>query len=46
MRPRLRHVAASKLSPVIHAVLPRARGGEAHRMLEKRVTFGKVVLEP
>jgi len=42
----LRHVAAGKLSPVVHAILPLARAGEAHRMLEERQAFGKVVLEP
>ncbi len=42
----LGHVAAGRLSPVVHAVLPLARAGEAHRMLEERKAFGRVVLEP
>ena len=42
----LGHVAAGKLSPVVHAIMPLARAGEAHRMLEERAAFGKVVLEP
>jgi NADPH:quinone reductase-like Zn-dependent oxidoreductase len=42
----LRHIVAGKLSPVVHAILPLARAGEAHRMLEERKAFGKVVLEP
>jgi NADPH:quinone reductase-like Zn-dependent oxidoreductase len=42
----LDHVAAGRLSPVVHAVLPLARAADAHRMLEDRAVFGKVVLEP
>lgn len=42
----LAHVAAGRLRPVVHAVLPLARAAEAHRMLEERRAFGKVVLEP
>lgn len=42
----LGHVAAGKLSPVVHAIMPLERAGEAHRMLEERKAFGKVVLEP
>lgn len=42
----LGHVAAGRLSPVIHEVLPLTRAADAHRMLEAREAFGKVVLEP
>jgi NADPH:quinone reductase-like Zn-dependent oxidoreductase len=42
----LSHVAAGRLSPVVHEVLPLARAADAHRMLEERRAFGKVVLEP
>ena len=42
----LGHVAAGRLKPVVHAVLPLARAADAHRMLEDRAAFGKVVLEP
>ena len=39
------HVAAGRLRPVVHAVMPLARAADAHRMLETREAFGKVVLE-
>ena len=42
----LGHVAAGKLDPVVHEVLPLARAADAHRLLEERKAFGKVVLEP
>jgi NADPH:quinone reductase-like Zn-dependent oxidoreductase len=42
----LGHVAAGRLKPVVHAVLPLARAADAHRLLEDRAAFGKVVLEP
>jgi NADPH:quinone reductase-like Zn-dependent oxidoreductase len=42
----LGHVAAGKLNPVVHEVLPLARAADAHRLLEERKAFGKVVLEP
>ncbi len=42
----LEHVAAGRLKPVIHAVLPLAEAGVAHGILERREAFGKVVLEP
>ena len=42
----LAHVAAGRLEPIVHAVLPLAQAAEAHRMLERREAFGKVVLEP
>jgi NADPH:quinone reductase-like Zn-dependent oxidoreductase len=42
----LGHVAAGTLNPVVHEVLPLARAADAHRMLEERRAFGKVVLEP
>lgn len=42
----LRHVAAGRLQPVVHEVLPLARAADAHRLLEKRAAFGKVVLVP
>lgn len=42
----LEHVAAGRLSPVVHTVLPLARAADAHRLLEQRAAFGKVVLEP
>jgi len=40
------HVAAGKLSPVVHRVLPLAQAADAHRILEERAAFGRVVLEP
>ena len=42
----LGHVAAGRLQPIVHQVLPLARAADAHRILEERAAFGKVVLEP
>ena len=42
----LRHVAAGAIKPVVHEVLPLERAADAHRMLEERRAFGKVVLQP
>lgn len=42
----LRHVAAGRLQPVVHEVLPLSRAADAHRMLENRAAFGKIVLVP
>jgi NADPH:quinone reductase-like Zn-dependent oxidoreductase len=41
----LRHVAAGRLKPVVDRVLPLWEAREAHRVLEAREAFGKVVLE-
>lgn len=41
----LGHVAAGRLRPVVHGVLPLAAAADAHRLLEARQVFGKVVLE-
>ncbi|MGZ4412243.1 MAG: zinc-binding dehydrogenase [Gaiellaceae bacterium] len=35
-----------ELSPVIDRELPRAEAAEAHRLIETRQTFGKIVLRP
>jgi NADPH:quinone reductase-like Zn-dependent oxidoreductase len=42
----LGHVAAGRLHPVVHATLPLAQAADAHRILEERKAFGKVVLIP
>jgi NADPH:quinone reductase-like Zn-dependent oxidoreductase len=42
----LRLVGEGKLSPVIDSVLPLSEAAEAHRRLEKRQVFGKLVLQP
>lgn len=42
----LSHVAAGRLAPVVHGTMPLARAADAHRLLENRGAFGKVVLEP
>jgi NADPH:quinone reductase-like Zn-dependent oxidoreductase len=41
----LEHVKAGKLRPVVDRVLPLWEAREAHRVLEAREAFGKVVLE-
>lgn len=46
MREVMRYVEAGRVRPVIHAVLPLAQAAEAHRMLERREQFGKIVLVP
>jgi NADPH:quinone reductase-like Zn-dependent oxidoreductase len=40
----LGHVEAGRLAPVVHEILPLARAADAHRLLEERRAFGKVVL--
>ncbi|MDI6771331.1 MAG: zinc-binding dehydrogenase [bacterium] len=42
----MRLVESGGVRPVVHAVLPLAQAEEAHRMLERREQFGKVVLVP
>lgn len=39
-------VAAGRLSPIVHTVLPLAQAADAHRMMERREQFGKIVLVP
>ncbi len=41
----LEHVAAGRLKPVVDRVLPLWEAREAHRALEAREAFGKIVLE-
>jgi NADPH:quinone reductase-like Zn-dependent oxidoreductase len=41
----VRHVQSGALSPVVDRVLPIDQAREAHRVLEAREAFGKVVLE-
>jgi len=41
----LEHVRAGRLRPVVDCVLPLWEAREAHRVLEAREAFGKVVLE-
>ncbi|MGE0547806.1 MAG: zinc-binding dehydrogenase [Kofleriaceae bacterium] len=42
----LGHIAAGRLEPVVHRVMPLASAAHAHEILEARGAFGKVVLEP
>jgi NADPH:quinone reductase len=42
----LGHVAAGRLAPVVDSVLPLSEVAEAHRRLEAREVFGKIVLKP
>lgn len=42
----IRHVEAGRLKPVVHTVLPLEKAADAHRLLEERKAFGKVVLTP
>jgi NADPH:quinone reductase-like Zn-dependent oxidoreductase len=44
--PILDHIAAGRMKPVVEAVLPLSLAAEAHRMLEDRKIFGKIVLRP
>ena len=40
----LPHIASGRLKPVVDRVLPLEQAGEAHRLLEDRAQFGKIVL--
>ena len=42
----LAHVAAGRLKPVVDSVLPLSKIADAHRRLEGRDVFGKIVLTP
>ncbi len=42
----LGHVAAGRLRPIVDRLLPLSGAVEAHRLLEDRAVFGKIVLEP
>ena len=44
-RDRFGHsLAAGRLRPVIHTVLPLAEAAEAHRLMKSSAHFGKIVL--
>jgi len=42
----LAHIAAGRMKPVVHCTLPLREAAQAHRILENREAFGKVVLVP
>jgi NADPH:quinone reductase-like Zn-dependent oxidoreductase len=44
--PILDHIAAGRLQPVIDRVMPLDEAQAAHRLLESRAQFGKIVLKP
>jgi NADPH:quinone reductase-like Zn-dependent oxidoreductase len=44
--PLLGLAAAGRVRPVVDVVLPLAEAAEAHRRLESRAQFGKIVLRP
>jgi NADPH:quinone reductase-like Zn-dependent oxidoreductase len=46
MHDLLGHLAAGRLRPVVDSVLPLSQVAEAHRRLEAREVFGKIVLVP
>lgn len=46
LRRLLRLFDQGRLRPVVDRVLPMTQVGEAHRLLETRQAFGKIVLEP
>jgi NADPH:quinone reductase-like Zn-dependent oxidoreductase len=44
--PIFRHVEAGRLRAVVDRVLPLGEIREAHRLLEERKVFGKIILTP
>lgn len=44
--PILEHVGRGRLKAVVDRVMPLAEAQAAHRLLESRATFGKIVLKP
>ena len=42
----LKFVRAGRLEPVVDRVMPLAEAAEAHRRIEARQNFGKIVLVP
>ncbi len=42
----LEHVAAGRMRPIVHTVMDLDQAPAAHRLLEQREAFGKVVLTP
>lgn len=39
-------LAAQQLKPVIHARLPLKQAAEAHRLMESRAIFGRIIMDP
>jgi NADPH:quinone reductase-like Zn-dependent oxidoreductase len=42
----LGHINAGRLEPIVYEKMPLERAADAHRILEDRAAFGKIVLEP
>lgn len=46
LEPIFRHVQAGRLKPVVDRVMPLDQAADAHRLLEERRIFGKIILTP
>ena len=42
----LKFVQSNKLQPVVDTILPLQKASQAHKLMEERKHFGKIVLTP